>query len=44
MFVIVTTKYVCGIDLHARKMSVCVMDKNGLVHLKKQLIVTSPFF
>ena len=23
----VSTKYVCGIDLHARKMSICVMNK-----------------
>jgi hypothetical protein len=36
MFVNVTTKHVCGIDLHARTMSVCVMAKNGLVVLKKQ--------
>jgi hypothetical protein len=33
----VTTKYVCGIDLHARKMSTCVMNKDGNVLLKKSI-------
>ena len=33
----ITTKYVCGIDLHARKMSICVMDKDGKVLLKKNI-------
>jgi hypothetical protein len=37
MFVTVTTKFVCGIDLHARTMSVCVMAKNGLVLMKKTI-------
>jgi hypothetical protein len=37
MFVTVTTKHVCGIDLHARTMSVCAMAKNGLVVLKKTI-------
>jgi hypothetical protein len=37
MFVTVTTKHVCGIDLHARTMSVCVMTENGLVVLKKTI-------
>ena len=29
-----TTKYNCGIDLHARQMYICVMDREGniLVH------------
>jgi hypothetical protein len=33
----VSTKYVCGIDLHAREMSVCVMDIDGKVLLKRNL-------
>jgi transposase len=33
----VTSKYVCGIDLHARKMSTCVMNKDGKVLLKKTI-------
>jgi transposase len=37
MFIDVTTKYVCGIDLHARTMSLCVMDKNGKMHLRKSI-------
>jgi transposase len=37
MFVTVKTKYVCGIDLHAYTMSVCIMDKNGKVLVKKSI-------
>jgi len=37
MFLTVTTKYVCGIDLHARKMSICIMDKQGKVVLSKTI-------
>jgi transposase len=33
----VSTKYVCGIDLHARKMSVCVMDKDGKVVFNRNI-------
>jgi transposase len=33
----VNTKYVCGIDLHAKNMSVCVMDKDGKVLLKRNI-------
>jgi transposase len=33
----VSTKYVCGIDLHAREMSICVMDVTGNVLLKKDM-------
>jgi transposase len=33
----VTTKYVCGIDLHARKMSICVMDRSGKIYLRKEI-------
>lgn len=33
----VTTKYVCGIDLHAKNMVCCVMDQNGKI-LKKKTI------
>lgn len=33
----VTTKYVCGIDLHARTMSICVMNKDGKILLKKNM-------
>ena len=32
-----TTKYNCGIDLHARQMYVCVMDRQG-----KKLVLTIP--
>jgi hypothetical protein len=37
MFIDVTTRYVCGIDLHARTMSLCIMDKNGKIHLQKSI-------
>jgi transposase len=37
MFIDVTTKYVCGIDLHARTMSLCIMDKNGKILLRKSI-------
>jgi transposase len=37
MFLNVTSKYVCGIDLHARKMSICVMDKQGKLLFRKTL-------
>ena len=37
MFVTVKTKHVCGIDLHSRTMSVCIMDKNGKVLVRKSI-------
>lgn len=37
MFLTVTTKYVCGIDLHARKMSICIMNKQGKIILRKTI-------
>jgi transposase len=37
MFAIVKTKHVCGIDLHAWTMSVCVMDKNGSILMRKSI-------
>ncbi len=33
----VKTKYVCGIDLHAQTMAICIMDKNGKTLLKKSI-------
>jgi transposase len=33
----VSTKYVCGIDLHAREMRICVMDMNGQILLKRNI-------
>ena len=33
----VTTKYVCGIDLHAREMSVCVKNIAGKVLMKRNI-------
>jgi hypothetical protein len=33
----VTTKYVCGIDLHAREMSVCVKSIDGEVLMKRNI-------
>ena len=33
----VTTKYVCGIDLHAREMSVCVKSIDGKVLMKRNI-------
>jgi predicted NBD/HSP70 family sugar kinase len=33
----VSTEYVCGIDLHARKMRICVMDRDGKILLKRNL-------
>ena len=33
----VTTKYVCGIDLHAREMSVCVKNIDGNVLMKRNV-------
>jgi transposase len=37
MFIAVKSPYVCGIDLHARTMSVCVMDKNGSILMRKSI-------
>ena len=37
MNVVVTTKYVCGIDLHAQTMAICIMDKNGKILVKKSI-------
>lgn len=37
MNIIVTTKYVCGIDLHAKTMAICIMDKNGKILVKKSI-------
>jgi len=37
MNIIVTTKYVCGIDLHAQTMAICIMDKNGKILMKKSI-------
>jgi transposase len=33
----VTTKYVCGIDLHARMLSMCVMSLSGKILLRKSI-------
>lgn len=30
-------KYYCGIDLHARKMYVCILDKKGKTHVHKNI-------
>jgi transposase len=40
MFAHVTTQFVGGIDLHARKMRVCVMDKNGSIQIQKTIPCT----
>jgi transposase len=37
MNISVTTKYVCGIDLHAQTMAICIMDKNGKILVKKSI-------
>jgi transposase len=37
MNIVVTTKYVCGIDLHAQTMAICIMDKNGKILVKKSI-------
>lgn len=37
MNISVTTKYVCGIDLHAQTMAICIMDKNGKILIKKSI-------
>jgi hypothetical protein len=37
MFIPVKTKHVCGIDLHAYTMAVCVLNKNGIVLIKKSI-------
>lgn len=37
MNVVVKTKYVCGIDLHAQTMAICIMDKNGKILVKKSI-------
>lgn len=42
MNVFVTTKYVCGIDLHSKMMSVCIMDISGRVIKKKSLACGLP--
>jgi predicted NBD/HSP70 family sugar kinase len=33
----IKTKYVCGIDLHAQTMAICIMDKNGKILVKKSI-------
>ena len=30
-------KYYCGIDLHARKMYVCIIDQKGKTHVHKNI-------
>jgi len=30
-------KYYCGIDLHARKMYVCILDQKGKTHVHKNI-------
>ncbi len=37
MNLVVTTKYVCGIDLHAQTMTICIMDKNGKILVRKSI-------
>lgn len=37
MVLTVKTKNVCGIDLHAHNMAVCIMDKNGKVLVRKSI-------
>ena len=37
MNIICKTKYVCGIDLHAYTMAICIMDKNGKILVKKSI-------
>jgi hypothetical protein len=37
MFYVVKTKYVCGIDLHSKILSACVMDMAGRIVKKKVL-------
>ena len=32
-----TTEYSCGIDLHSRQMYICVMDKEGKVHVHRNV-------
>jgi transposase len=36
----VKTRYVCGIDLHAQTMAICIMDKNGKIMVKKSIKCT----
>ncbi len=37
MFYQVSTKYVCGIDLHAKNMRACIMDKEGKIIKQKTI-------
>jgi transposase len=37
MYYPVLTKYVCGIDLHAKKLTACVMDREGKIVQKKTI-------
>jgi len=30
---VLKTEYACGIDLHSRQMYVCIMDRDGNIHL-----------
>jgi len=34
----VSAKYVCGIDLHAKNLTACVMDKKGKIQKKKTMV------
>ena len=37
MNIVCKTKHVCGIDLHAHTMAVCIMDKNGKVLVRQSI-------
>ncbi len=37
-------KYYCGIDLHAKKMYVCILDQLGKVIIHKNIKATPDFF
>jgi transposase len=41
MFYSVTTKYVCGIDLHAKTLTGCIMDRDGKI-VKTKVIPCQP--
>lgn len=37
MYYKLTTKYICGVDLHAKKLTACVMDNDGKIVKKKNI-------
>jgi len=40
----INTEYVCGVDLHSTSMYVCVMDREGNIHLHRNMLNNFKYF